>query len=155
MGYRLGIDIGGTFTDFVLIDSQGRLTQAKVISTPDEPAIAIRNGLERLASRLATSLPSLLAETDFIVHGSTAALNALIEGKGAKTGLLCTEGFRDSLEIRLAWKERRYDWKYPPPPVLVPRYLRLPVRERITRDGAVHTPLVEEDVHRAIAEFRR
>ena len=155
MGYRLGIDIGGTFTDFVLIDSQGRLTQAKVISTPDEPAIAIRNGLERLASRLATSLPSLLAETDFIVHGSTAALNALIEGKGAKTGLLCTEGFRDSIEIRLAWKERRYDWKYPPPPVLVPRYLRLPVRERITRDGAIHIPLVEDDVYRAIETLKR
>ena len=155
MGYRLGIDIGGTFTDFVLIDSQGRLTQAKVISTPDDPATAIRNGLERLASRLATSLPGLLAETDFVVHGSTAALNALIEGKGAKTGLLCTEGFRDSIEIRLAWKERRYDWKYPPPPVLVPRYLRLPVRERITRDGAIHTPLVEDDVYRAIETFRR
>ena len=155
MGYRLGIDIGGTFTDFVLIDSQGRLTQAKVISTPDEPAIAIRNGLERLVSRLAISLPGLLAETDFIVHGSTAALNALLEGKGARTGLLCTEGFRDSIEIRLAWKERRYDWKYPPPPVLVPRYLRLPVRERITRDGAIHIPLVEEDVYRAIETFKR
>lgn len=155
MGYRLGIDIGGTFTDFVLIDSQGWLTQAKVISTPDEPAIAIRNGLERLASRLAISLPGLLAATDFIVHGSTAALNALIEGKGARTGLLCTEGFRDSIEIRLAWKERRYDWKYPPPPGLVPRYLRLPVRERITKDGSIHIPLVEDDVYRAIEMFKR
>jgi N-methylhydantoinase A len=153
--YKLGIDVGGTFTDFILVDAEGRIVEAKVPSTPGEPAGGIGDGLADLASAVGATVEGLLGRIDLVVHGSTVALNALIEGKGAKTGLLCTAGFRDSIEIRLAWKEKRYDWTYPPPPVLVPRDRRLPVRERVTKEGVVHTPLVEEDVDRAIAEFRR
>jgi N-methylhydantoinase A len=153
--YKLGIDVGGTFTDFILVDAAGGIVEGKVPSTPGEPARGIGDGLADLARAVGGTVEDLLGAIDLVVHGSTVALNALIEGKGAKTGLLCTEGFRDSIEIRLAWKEKRYDWSYPPPPVLVPRERRLPVRERISKEGAVHTPLVEEDVHGAIAEFRR
>jgi N-methylhydantoinase A len=153
--YKLGIDVGGTFTDFILVDAEGRIAEGKVPSTPGEPSRGIGDGLADLACVVGGTVEDLLGRLDLVVHGSTVALNALIEGKGAKTGLLCTEGFRDSIEIRLAWKEKRYDWRYPPPPVLVPRERRLPVRERIDKEGRVHTALVEEDVHRAIAEFRR
>jgi N-methylhydantoinase A len=153
--YKLGIDVGGTFTDFILVDADGRIVEGKVPSTPSEPATGIGDGLADLAGAVGATVKDLLRRIDLIVHGSTVALNALIEGEGAKTGLLCTAGFRDSIEIRLAWKEKRYDWSYPPPPVLVPRERRLPVRERVTKEGAVYTPLVEEDVHQAITEFRR
>jgi N-methylhydantoinase A len=153
--YKLGIDVGGTFTDFILVDAEGQIIEGKVPSTPGDPAQGIGDGLADLAGVVGATIEELLGRLDLVVHGSTVALNALLEGKGAKTGLLCTDGFRDSIEIRLAWKERRYDWSYPPPPVLVPRERRLPVRERINKEGAVHTPLVEEDVHRAIVEFRR
>ncbi|MBI2962655.1 MAG: hydantoinase/oxoprolinase family protein [Deltaproteobacteria bacterium] len=155
MRARIGIDVGGTFTDFVLVDGAGRLFEAKVVSTPGDPARSIGEGLEALAAQLPAPLAELLASVDLVVHGSTVALNALIEQRGARTALLTTAGFRDSLEIRLAWKEKRYDWRYPPPPVLVPRHLRLPIRERITKEGEVHTPLVEEDVHAAAREIRR
>lgn len=155
MGYRLGIDIGGTFTDFTLIDEEGHIHLVKTPSTPDDPARAIASGLETLSRNMSTSLSSLLERCDLIIHGSTIATNTLIEFNGAKTGLLCTKGFRDSLEIRLSWKEKRYDFRYPPPPLLVPRYLRLPVEERITKDGEVYIPLNEADVHRHIDFFRR
>lgn len=155
MGARIGIDIGGTFTDFVLVDGAGRLLEAKVLSTPSDPAESIRAGLESLAAQLGSPLAKLLASVEIVVHGSTVALNALIERQGAHTALLTTAGFRDSLEIRLAWKEKRYDWQYPPPPVLVPRHLRLPIRERVTKEGRIHTPLVEEDVHDAVRELGR
>ena len=153
--YKLGIDVGGTFTDFILVDSEGRIVEGKVPSTPGEPARGIGDGLTDLAMAVGSAVHDLLGCIDLVVHGSTVALNALIEGKGATTGLLTTAGFRDSIEIRLAWKEKRYDFRYPPPPVLVPRERRLAVRERITKEGVIHTALVEEDVHRAIVEFRR
>ena len=133
MSYRIGIDVGGTFTDLIAIDSSGSVNAVKTPSTPDQPSRSIADGLALLTGALALDLPELLADTELIVHGSTAALNALIELKGARTALLCTAGFRDSLEIRLGAKERRYDWAYAPPPPLVPRSLRLPVRERTSR----------------------
>ena len=146
MGYRLGIDIGGTFTDFTVVDERGRLLVTKVPSVPQEPSLAIAAGLTELSRAAGVSVASFLAACDLVIHGSTVATNALIELKGARTGLLCTKGFRDSLEIRLSWKEKRYDFRYAPPPVLVPRYLRLPVEERITKEGAVRVPLSEDDV---------
>lgn len=157
MHYRLGIDAGGTFTDFVAVDEVGQMWIAKTPSTPDRPSAAIRAGIEQLAGMMGTSLSDLLTHSQVICHhGSTVALNALIQHKGAKVGLLTTDGFRDTLEMRLGHREEEhlYDYAYPPPSILVPRYLRLPVRERIDRFGQVVTPLHEEDVARAAEVFR-
>ncbi len=155
MSLRLGIDVGGTFTDLIAIDADGRVNIAKTLSTPADPSTSIAEGLDDLAAKIGCAVPSLLEQTDLIVHGSTAALNALLEHKGARTGLLCTAGFRDSLEIRLGAKERRYDWQYAPPAPLVPRTLRRPVRERVTKEGRIYEALIEDDVHTAIELFRQ
>jgi N-methylhydantoinase A len=155
MKYKLGIDTGGTFTDLVAMDEKGRLKLAKVESTPGQPSKAIHNGIELLSKELGLSVREFLGQCDLIIHGTTVATNALIEQKYAKTGLLCTKGFRDILEIRLLYKEERYDPYYPPPRMLVPRYLRLPIEERITIDGIIHAPLDIDDVKKAIAKFKK
>lgn len=148
MAYRLGIDIGGTFTDIVLVDDAGEVCLHKVGSTPEEPGGAIAEGGDALAEALGLAGGELLGECDLVIHGTTVAINALIQQRGARTALLCTEGFRDSHEIRRGFKERRYEFLYPPPPVLVPRRLRLPVRRRVTKDGDVYAALDEDQVRR-------
>ncbi len=154
MNHRLGIDIGGTFTDFVLLSEAGALQVAKVSSNPEDLASVIQAGLTGLAAQVGCEIPALLGGIDLVVHGTTIATNALIQGKLALTGMLCTAGFRDILELREGLKERRYDYIQPPPTPLVPRYLRLPVDERINKDGAVLEPLNEDQVRRAAAVFR-
>lgn len=154
MSYRLGIDIGGTFTDFVLLAESGELQVAKVSSNPDDLAAVIHAGLERLAGDGAMDIADLLSQIDLIVHGTTIATNALIQGKLGRTGMLCTAGFRDILELREGLKERRYDYIQPPPEPLVPRHLRLPIDERINKDGAVLQSLDEDQVRAAAAVFR-
>lgn len=155
MAYRLGIDIGGTFTDFVLADEKGNLTIAKAESTPQRPSEAIRRGLEHLSRSLRMEVREFVGQCRLSFNGATVALNTLIKHDGARTGLLCTQGFRDVLEIRLGYKEERYDFDYLPPPMLVPRYLRQEVEERIDKNGRVYTPLDEDDVRRACALFKR
>lgn len=155
MSYRLGIDVGGTFTDFVLADDSGRIVEAKTPSTRMNPADAIERGLRELAAKIEQPLDGLLKRCSLLIHGTTIALNTLIQQSGAKTGLICTEGFRDTLEIRLGYRDHRYDFRHPPPPILVPRVRRLPVRERIDKSGRVVVPLDEADVHRAVDVFRR
>jgi len=156
MGYRIGIDTGGTFTDLILFDPDGRVELFKTPSTPAEPPLAIRTGLDLIAAQLETSVEDLLGSCDLVIHGTTVALNALLQCKGAKAGLLCTRGHEDSLEIRNGHKEdgHRYDFRYPPAPMLVPRRLRMPVTERVLSDGSVRTPLIEADVVDAAARFR-
>jgi N-methylhydantoinase A len=156
MGYRIGIDTGGTFTDLVVVDGDGRAELFKTPSTPAEPPLAIRNGLELIAERLGASTTDLLGRCDMIIHGTTVALNALIQLTGAKVGLFCTRGHEDSLEIRNGHKEdgHRYDFRYPAAPMLVPRRLRVPVTERVLSDGRVRTPLDDEDVYRGVELFR-
>jgi len=154
MGYKLGVDIGGTFTDFVLIDDEGNITPVKTPSTPGKTDF-IYAGLEELSRRLGISERELLQRTDIIVHGMTICTNTLIQQRWANTWLLCTEGFRDTIEFRLGHKPERYDWWYRPPPPIVPRHKRLPVRERITWDGKVNIPLNEEDVLRNIEKMKK
>jgi len=91
--YRIGIDVGGTFTDLVAIDEGGLTTLAKVPSTPDDPSLGVLDGLSQLAGRLGLNRTTLLRDTDRVVHGTTVATNALLEHKGARTGLLVTQGF--------------------------------------------------------------
>ena len=153
--YRLGIDAGGTFTDFVLADNQGEVRLFKALSTPSDPTQAIASGLRLIAEDLGVSERDVISECDLGINGTTVGLNALIQHKGARVGLICTAGHEDSLEIRLGHKEDgyRYDPLYPPAKMLVPRYLRRGVRERIVSNGAVHTKLHEEDVRAACALF--
>ena len=89
--YRIGIDVGGTFTDLVAVDEDGRVTIAKSASTPEDQSLGVMDGLERLAAALSLDRPTMLAQTAMIVHGTTVATNALLEHKGAKVGLLTTE----------------------------------------------------------------
>src|ERR687883_1066111 len=149
--YRIGVDVGGTFTDLVAIDSSGATTLTKVPSTPQDPSLGVLDGLTALADRLGLDRAALLAQTDRIVHGTTVATNALLEHKGARLGLLTTEGHRDVVEMREGLKDDRYNLRMPPPEQLVPRRLRLPVRERIRADGRVETPLDPASLEVAIS----
>ena len=149
--YRIGIDVGGTFTDLVAVDDLGQTTLAKVPSTPADPSIGVLDGLQLLADTLGLDRSVLLAETDRIVHGTTVATNALLEHRGAKVGLLTTEGHRDVIEMREGLKDNRYNLRLPPPEQLVPRKLRLGVCERMRADGRIETPLDQASLDRAIA----
>jgi N-methylhydantoinase A len=149
--YRLGCDIGGTFTDFVLVnDRAGEFYVFKCLTTPADPSEAVEQGIRALMDQIAGRKPAI----DEIIHGTTLVINAIIERKGAPTGLITTRGFRDVLELG---RELRYDAydifaEYPKP--LVPRALRVEVDERIGSDGRVIQGLDREDVRRALAELR-
>ncbi|GGC91990.1 hydantoinase/oxoprolinase family protein [Chelatococcus reniformis] len=151
---RIGIDVGGTFTDLVAVDADGRTLFAKSPSTPQDPSIGVMAGLDELARRHGLPLGEMLARTERIVHGTTVATNALLERKGARVALLTTEGHRDVLEMREGLKDARYDLRVAPPAPLVPRRLRLGVRERLRPDGTVETALDEASLDAAIAAIR-
>ena len=129
---RIGIDIGGTFTDFVVHDLvDGRITTFKILSNPTKPAITVLQGLKIIG----------LDQPAQIIHGSTVATNALLERKGARTALVTTRGFKDVIEIARQNRPSLYDWSAKPAPVLVPSYLRAEVDERVDYQGNVLTPL--------------
>jgi len=151
--WRIGVDIGGTFTDLVITGAGGSVQVFKVPSVPADPAQGVINALEQAASGMATTVSSLLGECAMFVHGSTVATNTALEHKGARVGLLTTEGFRDSLEVRRGKRDSPWDHRSPNPPVLVPRYLRLPVRGRVDRNGAEIAPVRAEDVRDAARVF--
>ncbi len=141
--YRLSTDVGGTFTDGVLLDEQsGRVIVSKVSSTPHDPAIGTIESVEKF------SVP--LREVTFLSHGTTVVINALIEGTGAKTALITTRGFRDVLEIGRSNRTEMYDALYRKPRPLVPRFLRLEVDERIDASGRIVTRLSEEELKQAL-----
>ena len=135
--FRVGVDIGGTFTDIVFLEASGRLHTKKVSSSVDDYARAIVDGL-REVFRDTGITGADLAE---VLHGTTVASNAVLEQKGARTGLITTRGFRDVLEIRRLRMPRLYDLTWEKPPPLVERALRQEVTERIDAQGAVQTPL--------------
>jgi N-methylhydantoinase A len=149
---RVGIDVGGTFTDLVAVDESGRVTLAKSASTPADPSIGVLDGIGLLAQELSLGTAALLARTEVIVHGTTVATNALLERKGATVGMLTTAGHRDIVEMREGLKDDRYNLRMPPPVPLVPRARRLDVRERMRFDGKVERPL---DRGSATAAIRR
>ncbi len=148
MSSRIGVDIGGTFTDLVFFDDEvGKVVVEKVLTTPEHPEAgcvhAVRNAVPM----------ELLSRSEFFLHGTTVGLNALLERRGAKVGLMCTEGFRDVLSIGRG-SRRGYDILWTPPEPLVARDLRLSVGERIRADGSVHRPLDADDVRRNLARFQ-
>jgi len=152
--YRIGIDVGGTFTDVAAVDADGRVVIAKSASTPADPSEGVIEGLTLLAETLGLDLATVLARTERIVHGTTVATNALLERKGAKVGLLTTDGHRDVIEMREGLKDDRYNLRMPPPVPLVPRARRLGVRERVRFDGRVATPLDRRSLARALATLK-
>ena len=160
MSFRIGIDIGGTFTDFALqsdapLPDGSQLLVDKTLSTPDDHSEAVMTGLARLAERLGVGLPVLLDRTDAIIHGTTIADNTLIQMNGAVTGLLTTEGFRDELELRRGFKEDIWDVRLEAPQPIAPRRRRLGVPERILADGTVYRPLDETAARAAIERLAR
>ncbi len=153
--YRIGVDVGGTFTDLVAVDDFGKATLTKVPSTPDDPSVGVMDGLKLLAETIGTDLAPLLAETDRVVHGTTVATNALLEHEGARVGLLTTAGHRDVIEMREGLKDDRYNLRMPPPEQLAPRKLRLGVRERLRADGRVEIPLDWASLDRALDALKQ
>src|SRR5690606_24891066 len=144
MSVRVGIDIGGTFTDFVVFDeAEGHLTTFKVFSTPDDPARAVLEGLQQVP-----------AAARQIVHGSTVATNALLERKGARTAFVTTAGFRDLLHIGRQNRAELYDLAARRPEPLVPRTLCFEVPERVGPDGSVLRPLDETAIPPLIEALR-
>ena len=152
--FRIGIDVGGTFTDLVAVDARGRVTLAKVSTSPADQSVGVMQGLDRLAEVLGLETRTMLDRTERIVHGTTVATNALLEHKGAKVGLLTTAGHRDILEMREGLKDDRYNLRQPPPIQLVPRERRLGVRERLRPDGRVETALERSSLDAAIATLQ-
>src|SRR5215467_1197307 len=148
--FRVGVDIGGTFTDIVLLDDSGHLHTRKVSSSVDDYARAIIDGLGEIF-RDTTIAGAGISE---VLHGTTVASNAVLEQKGARTGLITTRGFRDVLEIRRLRMPRLYDLTWEKPAPLVERYLRQEVTERIDAHGAVQTPLDLTEVERALERLR-
>ena len=155
--FRLGIDTGGTFTDFILAEPGQDIRLYKTPSTPYNPSAAVEEGLSQINRDLGCSVAAFLEASDLIILGTTVGVNALIEHKGAKTGLFCTKGHEDSLEIRLGHKEdgHRYDADFPQAVMLVPRRLRFPVEERVLSTGEVRVPLNEDDIYRGILFFKK
>lgn len=151
---RIGIDVGGTFTDVVATNASGSVSVEKALTTPEDPSIGVLNALAQLADRFGISVATLLADTQRIVHGTTVATNALLERKGARVALLTTEGHRDVLEMREGLKDERYNLRMPPPEPLVPRHLRLGVRERLRADGSKEVPLDKTSLDTAISTVK-
>jgi len=149
--YRVGADIGGTFTDVVLIGSDGTLAARKVPSTPDSFGRAVLSGVDQLLAAHGIERAAL----DALAHASTVATNAILERKGALTALLTTQGFRDVLEMRRLRIPVLYDLQYRKPAPLAPRRLRLEISERIGPGGAVWSPLDEAGVVAAAQELKQ
>lgn len=150
--YRIGCDIGGTFTDLALIDTTtGEVTTGKVLTTPHSPAEGALHGIE---SVLASRGVSLGRDVEQVIHGTTLVINTIIERRGAPTALLVTEGFRDFLEVGRGARYDNYDINIEMPKPLVPRRWRRPIRERIDREGRVRIPLDENQVRSTLKELK-
>jgi len=144
---RLGCDIGGTFTDFVLLDDKtGEIIVYKCLTTPGDPSDAVEDGILALAKRV----PDLSNKMEEVIHGTTLVINAIIERKGAPTGLITTQGFRDVLELGREIRYAPYDIFSEFPEPLVPRWLRLEVNERIRADGSVLRPLDKQQARETV-----
>jgi N-methylhydantoinase A len=150
MGWRVGIDTGGTFTDLVLFSEEtGELASWKVASTPADPSLALATGIQEVLGRRGLPMEALT----YLGHGTTVATNAFLEQKGARTGLLTTAGFRDLLELGRQARPHLYDLRADKHPVIVPGALRHEVRERLRSDGSAWRKLNEADVRRAAREL--
>lgn len=149
--FRIGVDIGGTFTDIVLIDQEGIVHTAKTVSTTE----AYERGILEALQQLLGDTGRMASDCSEVAHGTTVATNAIIERKGALTGLLTTEGFRDVLELRRIRIPTQYDLTWQKPTPLVERYLRLEVAERMNHAGEVLRSLEPDSVQQALKKFKK
>ncbi|HQP09060.1 MAG TPA: hydantoinase/oxoprolinase family protein [Anaerolineaceae bacterium] len=152
--YRVGIDIGGTFTDLVVVTSTGEMYIFKSPSTPADSSIGLFDCLKKAARFFELEFPDFMAKVDLLVHGTTVATNTMLQYNGAKTGLITTKGFRDALEMRRAHKENIWDLSLASPPPIIPRHLRLGVTERIDYSGNVITPLDETETRKVVNQLK-
>lgn len=152
--YRIGVDVGGTFTDVVLARPDGTYRVEKAPTTPADQSEGVFEALGLVAAAEGLTLADLLGATTAVVHGTTTGDNTLIEMKGTPTGLICSEGFRDEMDLRRGYKEDIWDASLPAPPPIVRRRVRLTVPERIDCDGNVVVPLDEDAVRRAVRRLR-
>ena len=153
--YKIGIDVGGTFTDFLLTSQDGASEIYKVLSIPEDPSLGLLNGLSEMAEAHNVPLREFIKKVTTIVHGTTVTTNAVLTRNGAKTGLLTTKGLRDALEMRRGIREKQYDNRYTNVQPLAPRFLRYPVEERLDYKGDIITELNERDVLDAIDLFKK
>ena len=155
MNYKVGIDIGGTFTDIVVSDFKGAMEYCKVLTNKENPGKAILDGLKLCAEDLNIGFNEFIKSISTIIHGTTVGTNAVLSKSGPKTGLICTKNFRDVLLLRDGYKPNRWNLKMDPPEPFIPRYLTFPVKERINCDGEIVTELNKEDVRKAGFFFRK
>lgn len=151
-GFRLAIDVGGTFTDCLVLDPSGDLNQFKAFTTPEDPSIGFMKAVEKAAEFHEMAVDAFVSRIELVIHGTTLATNTLLTLSGDKTGMITTKGFRDILEIRRGHKNVRtsmYNLFVPPYKPLIPRYLRTEATERMLYTGEVHTPLDESEVREA------
>jgi N-methylhydantoinase A len=149
---RIGVDIGGTFTDFTVIDDQARTVVIdKTLTTPRAPEKAVLSGMERVAR----AMPALFTDAAEVIHATTLVTNVILERKGSRTALLATAGFRDILEMAREVRYELFDMFIELPKPIVPRALRVGIEERVLADGSVLTPLNEAQVRAAAAKFRQ
>ena len=151
----IGIDVGGTFTDFVVVEGDSAPRYFKTASTPRAPSDAVMNGLGDIADAHGLTAAELMSRTRLFIHGTTVATNTLLERKGARVGLITTEGFRDLLALREGLKEDRYNLRMTPVEPLVPRPLRHTLEERIRSDGTVETPVDNAALDEILDELAR
>src|SRR5699024_7863111 len=154
MSFKISTDIGGTFTDIVVVDNKGNNNIFKSPTTDKDKMVGVIEGLKIAAKYYGYSLEKLMNETEFVSHGSTVSTNALIEGKTAKVGLICTEGHRDILSFREGGKAHPFEWYIDYPDPYVPRYLTLEVSERINSEGKIETLLNENEVRTAVKKLK-
>lgn len=153
--WRIGVDVGGTYTDLVLVDALGASVVVKVPSVPADPAEAVIRACTACAAETGLTVATLLGEAATFVHGTTIATNTLLTRSGAKVGLVTTAGFRDWLAIRRGMRENPWDHRAPNPEPLVPRHLRLGVGGRLDAQGRERAPLDAAAVAAAATTFRR
>src|SRR6266566_3727613 len=155
MGYRVGVDVGGTFTDLICVTPDGEVVLDKTPTTPDDQSIGVMAGLELLADRVGLPRADFCRQLDALVHGTTTADNTMIEMNGAPTGLLVTEGHRDEIEMRRVHKEEIWDPTYPAPPQIARRRCRIPIPERVDFEGKVVLALDEDAVRRGAKRLQK
>jgi len=155
MGYRLGVDVGGTFTDLLCVTPDGSVVLDKTPTTVGDQSTGVMNGVALLAERLGLSVSELCHQLDILVHGTTTADNTMIEMNGAPTGLLVTEGHRDEIEMRRVHKEQIWDPSYPAPPPIARRRARIAIPERLNFRGDVIRALDEDAVRRGVRRLQQ
>ncbi len=154
-GYRVGVDVGGTFTDLICVTPEGEVVLDKTPTTLDDQSTGVMNGLGQLADRFGIALGDLCRNLDILVHGTTTADNTMIEMNGADTGLLVTEGHRDEIELRRCHKEEIWDPNFPGPLPIARRRARIPIPERVDFEGNVVLALDEDAVRRGVQRLRK